>query len=87
MKHTPTLYIDGKETPFEYGAAGSIAAARNNHANGFERVFIMGHDASGRYCRVGNVSLPLGMIELGGTCRMHGKEYKIRRFRQPREWK
>jgi hypothetical protein len=86
MKYNQTLYIDGKETPFEYGAAGSIPAARNDHANGFERVFIMGHDVKGRYCRVGSISLPARLFENGGTCRMNGKEYKLRRFRQPREW-
>jgi len=79
MKHTPTLYIDGKETPFEYGAAGGINSARNDRVNGFERVFIMGHDVKGRYCRVGSISLPAGMFSNGGTCKMNGKSYKIRR--------
>ena len=86
MKYTSTLFIDGKETPFESGAAGGINSARNDHANGFERVFIMGHDVKGRYCRVGSVSLPAGMFEHGGTYRMNGKEYKIRKYRAPREW-
>ena len=86
MKHTPTLFIDGKETTFEYGAAGSIPAARNDHAHGFERFFLMGHDVKGRYCRVGSISLPAGLFEHGGTCRMNGKEYKIRKYRAPREW-
>ena len=86
MKYNPTLYINGKETPFEYGAAGSMAAANNDNANGFERVFIMGHDVKGRYCRVGSISLPAGMFTNGGTCRMNGKEYKIRKYRAPREW-
>lgn len=79
MKYNPTLYIDGKETPFEYGAAGSQDSAMNNYKNGFERVFIMGHDVKGRYCRVGSISLPAVLFENGGTCRMNGKEYKIRR--------
>lgn len=79
MKYNPTLYIDGKETPFVYGAAGSQDSAMNNYKNGFERVFIMGHDVKGRYCRVGSISLPIGMFTNGGTCRMNGKEYKIRR--------
>jgi hypothetical protein len=86
MKHIPTLFIDDNETPFEY-EDGSIESIRNDRLNGFQRVSIMGHDLKGRYCRVSSVSLPLGMVELGGTCRMNGKEYKIRRFRQPREWK
>lgn len=85
MKHTPTLFIDGEETPFEY-EDGSIEGVRNDRLNGFQRVFIMGHDLKGRYCRVGSVSLPLGMVELGGTCRMHDKEYKIRKYSSPREW-
>ena len=79
MKYNLTLYIDGKETPFEYGAAGSQDSAMNNYKNGFERVFIMGHNVKGRYCRVGSISLPIGMFTNGGTCRMNGKEYKIRR--------
>lgn len=79
MKYNPTLYIDGKETPFEYGAAGSQDSAMNNYKNGFERVFIMGHDVKGRYCRVGSISLPSGMLSNGGTCKMNGKSYKIRR--------
>ena len=86
MKHVPTLYIDGKETPFEYGAAGSRESAMNDYANNFERVFIMGHDVKGRYCRVGSISLPAGMVTNGGTCRMNGKEYKIRKYSAPREW-
>ena len=86
MKYNPTLYIDGAETHFEYGASGSMESEMNDHKNGWQRVFIMGHDLKGRYCRVGSVSLPLGMVELGGTCRMHGKEYKIRKYRAPREW-
>ena len=86
MKYTSTLFIDGKETPFESGAAGGINSARNDHANGFERVFIMGHDVKGRYCRVGSISLPAVLFENGGTCRMNGKEYKIRKYRAPREW-
>ena len=86
MKHTPTLYIDGKETPFESGAAGTTDSATNDHANGFQRVFIMGHDCKGRYCRVGSISLPAVLFEHGGTCRMNGKEYKIRKYRAPREW-
>ena len=80
MKHVPTLYIDGKETPFEYGAAGSRESAMNDYANGFERVFIMGHDCKGRYCRVGSISLPIGMFTNGGTCKMNGKSYKVRRY-------
>ncbi len=79
MKYNLTLYIDGKETPFVYGAAGSQDSAMNNYKNGFERVFIMGHDVKGRYCRVGSISLPAVLFENGGTCRMNGKEYKIRR--------
>ena len=79
MKYNPTLYIDGKETPFEYGAAGSQDSAMNNYKNGFERVFIMGHNVKGRYCRVGSISLPSGMLSNGGTCKMNGKSYKIRR--------
>ena len=86
MKYTSTLFIDGKETPFESGAAGGINSARNDHANGFERVFLMGHDVKGRYCRVGSISLPAGLFEHGGTCRMNGKEYKIRKYRASREW-
>jgi hypothetical protein len=86
MKHVPTLYVDGKETPFEYGASGSMESEMNDHKNGLQRVFIMGHDCKGRYCRVGSISLPLGMFAHGGTCKMNGKEYKLRRFRQPREW-
>lgn len=86
MKYNLTLYIDGKETPFEYGAAGSQDSAMNNYKNGFERVFIMGHDVKGRYCRVGSISLPAVLFENGGTCRMNGKEYKIRKYRAPREW-
>mgnify|MGYP000850483442 FL=1 len=86
MKYTPTLYIDGEETPFEYGAAGSTPAAMNDYKNNFRRVFIMGHDCKGRYCRVGSISLPTGMFEHGGTCRMNGKEYKVRKYRAPREW-
>ena len=78
MKHTPTLYIDGKETPFEY-EDGSIEGVRNDHKNGFQRVFIMGRDCKGRYCRVGSISLPAGMFSNGGTCKMNGKSYKIRR--------
>ena len=79
MKYNPTLYIDGKETPFEYGAAGSQDSAMNNYKNGFERVFIMGHDVKGRYCRVGSISLPIGMFTNGGTCKMNGKSYKVQR--------
>lgn len=79
MKYNLTLYIDGKETPFEYGAAGSQDSAMNNYKNGFERVFIMGHNVKGRYCRVGSISLPSGMLSNGGTCKMNGKSYKIRR--------
>ena len=86
MKHIPTFFIDGKEIPFEY-EDGSIEGVRNDHKNGFQRVFIMGHDASGRYCRVGSISLPAVLFENGGTCRMNGKEYKIRKYRAPREWK
>ena len=86
MKHVPTLYVDGKETPFEYGAAGSRESAMNDYTNGFQRVFIMGHDVKGRYCRVGSISLPAGMATNGGTCLMNGKEYKIRKYRAPREW-
>ena len=86
MKYTSTLFINGKETPFEYGAAGGTNSAMNDHANGFQRVFIMGHDVKGRYCRVGSISLPAGMFTNGGTCRMNGKEYKIRKYRAPREW-
>ena len=85
MKYTSTLFIDGKETPFEYGAAG-YGSAMNNYRNGFERVFIMGHDCKVRYCGVGSVSLPAVLFEHGGTCRMNGKEYKIRKYRAPREW-
>ena len=85
MKYNPTLYIDGKETPFQY-EDGSIEGVRNDHLNGFQRVFIMGHDVKGRYCRVGSVSLPAGMFEHGGTCKMNGKVYKIRKYRAPREW-
>ena len=86
MKHIPTLFIDGKEIPFEY-EDGSIEGVRNDRLNGFQRVFIMGHSVNGRYCRVGSVCLPVGMIELGGTCKMDGKEYKIRKYRPAREWK
>jgi len=78
MKYNPTLYIDGKETPFEY-EDGSIEGVRNDHKNGFQRVFIMGRDCKGRYCRVGSISLPAGMFSNGGTCKMNGKSYKIRR--------
>ena len=85
IQYAQTLYIDGAETPFEY-EDGSMEGIRNDRANGFQRVFIMGHDASGRCCRVGSISLPLGMFTNGGTCKMSGKEYKLRRFRQPREW-
>ena len=77
MKHT--LYIDGKETPFEHGAAGGTNSAMNDYKNGFKRVFIMGHDVKGRYCRVGSISLPIGMFTNGGTCKMNGKSYKVRR--------
>lgn len=77
MKHT--LYIDGKETPFEYGAAGTTDSAMNDYKNGFQRVFIMGHDVKGRYCRVGSISLPIGMFTNGGTCKMNGKSYKVQR--------
>ena len=86
MKYTSTLFIDGKETAFEDGASGSMESEMNDHKNGWQRVFIMGHDASGRYCRVGSISLPAGLFEHGGTCRMNGKEYKIRKYRAPREW-
>ena len=86
MKYTSTLFINGKETPFEYGAAGSQDSAMNDYSNNFQRVFIMGHDVKGRYCRVGSISLPAGMFTNGGTCRMNGKEYKIRKYRAPREW-
>ena len=79
MKYNPTLYIDGKETPFEYGAAGSRESAMNDYANNFERVFIMGHDVKGRYCRVGSISLPAQLFENGGTCKMNGKSYKVQR--------
>jgi len=79
MKYNPTLYINGKETPFEYGAAGSQDSAMNNYKNGFERIFIMGHDVKGRYCRVGSISLPAGMFTNGGTCKMNGKSYKVQR--------
>jgi len=85
MKHIPTFFIDGKEIPFEY-EDGSIEGVRNDNKNGFQRVFIKGHDVKGRYCRVGSISLPARLFENGGTCRMNGKEYKLRRFRQPREW-
>ena len=85
MKYNPTLYIDGKETPFEY-EDGSIEGVRNDRLNGFQRVFIMGHDCNGRYCRVGSISLPATMFTNGGTCKMNGKEYKIRKYRAPREW-
>ena len=77
MKHT--LYIDGKETPFEHGAAGTTDSAMNDYRNGFQRVFIMGHDVKGRYCRVGSISLPIGMFTNGGTCKMNGKSYKVQR--------
>jgi hypothetical protein len=73
------LYVDDVQTRFEY-EDGSIEGIRNDRANGFQRVFIMGHDVKGRYCRVGSVSLPIGMFTNGGTCRMNGKEYKIRRY-------
>ena len=79
------LYIDDVQTRFEY-EDGSIEGIRNDRANGFQRVFIMGHDVKGRYCRVGSISLPAGLFENGGTCRMNGKEYKIRKYRAPREW-
>jgi hypothetical protein len=78
------LYVDDVQTRFEY-EDGSIEGIRNDRANGFQRVFIMGHDVKGRYCRVGSISLPAGMFTNGGTCQMNGKEYKIRRFRQPKE--
>jgi len=80
IQYTQTLYIDGKETPFE------VNSEMNDHKNGFQRVFVMGHDVKGRYCRVGSISLPAGMFTNGGTCKMSGKEYKIRKFRAPREW-
>ena len=86
IQYTQTLYIDGEEKPFEYGASGGVNSEMNDHKNGWQRVFIMGHDCKGRYCRVGSISLPAGMFSNGGTCRMNGKEYKLRRFRQPREW-
>ena len=79
MKYNPTLYIDGKETPFEFNAAGSQNSAMNDYKNGFERVFIMGHDVKGRYCRVGSISLPAGMLPNGGTCKMNGKSYRVKR--------
>ena len=47
MKYNLTLYIDGKETPFEYGAAGTTDSAMNDYANNVQRVFIMGHDVKG----------------------------------------
>ena len=86
MKYTSPLFIDGKETPFESGAAGGTNSAMNDYRNGFKRVFIMGHDVKGRYCRVGSVSLPAVLFENGGTCKMNGKVYKIRKYRAPREW-
>lgn len=86
MKYNLTLYIDGKETPFEYGAAGTTDSAMNDYANNVQRIFIMGHDVKGRYCRIGSISLPIGMFTFGGTCQMNGKEYKIRKYRAPREW-
>ena len=79
------LYIDDVQTRFEY-EDGSIEGIRNDRANGFQRVFIMGHDVKGRYCRIGSISLPIGMFTFGGTCQMNGKEYKIRKYRAPREW-
>jgi hypothetical protein len=79
MKYNPTLYIDGKETPFVYGAAGSQDSAMNDYANNVQRVLIMGHDVKGRYCRVGSVSLPIGMFTNGVTCKMNGKSYSIKR--------
>ena len=79
MKYTSTLFIDGKETPFEHGAAGTTDSAMNDYKNGFQRVFIMGHDVKGRYCRVGSISLPIGMFTNGGTCKMNGKSYKVQR--------
>jgi hypothetical protein len=84
MKHIPnekfylSLFIDGKETPFQY-EDGSIEGIRNDHANGFQRLFIMGRDCKGRFCRVGSISLPAGMVEYGGTCKMNGKSYTIKR--------
>ena len=72
------LYIDDVQTRFEY-EDGSIEGIRNDRANGFQRVFIMGHDVKGRYCRVGSISLPAGMLTNGGTCKMNGKSYKVRR--------
>ena len=55
------LYVDDVQTRFEY-EDGSIEGIRNDRANGFQRVFIMGHDCKGRYCRVGSISLPIGNI-------------------------
>ena len=72
------LYVDDVQTRFEY-EDGSIEGIRNDRANGFQRVFIMGHDVKGRYCRVGSISLPAGMLTNGGTCKMNGKSYKVRR--------
>lgn len=72
------LYVDDVQTRFEY-EDGSIEGIRNDRANGFQRVFIMGHDCKGRYCRVGSISLPVGMVSNGGTCKMNGKSYKVRR--------
>lgn len=72
------LYVDDVQTLFEY-EDGSIEGIRNDRANGFQRVFIMGHDVKGRYCRVGSISLPAGMFSNGGTCKMNGKSYKVQR--------
>jgi hypothetical protein len=40
------LYVDDVQTRFEY-EDGSIEGIRNDRANGFQRVFIMGHDVTG----------------------------------------
>jgi hypothetical protein len=74
-----TIHVDGIKTKFEYDI-GSPETIRNNRKNGIQKIFIYGYSKTGRFCRVGNVSLPLGMLQgKGGTCITNGKKYELKR--------
>ena len=74
-----SIYIDGKEFPYQLDDSG-IDTMRNDHRNGIQRIFIMGHDIKGRICRVSSIALPLEIFEYGGKCFANGKEYRIKKM-------
>ena len=80
MYFTRSIYIDGKEFPYELDHDSGKDTMRNDHRNGIQRIFIMGHDCKGRYCRVGSIALPLAIFEHGGICVKNGKEYRMNRM-------